>query len=90
MRQIHVLRAITLTNQKGQSATFGKGVHPVDESFCSGWFFEQLVKDGSVKILDKKKVEKPEGKESKDEEHGGKQSEQAVVPQKKSKNKSKK
>lgn len=50
-KQVQFNRPVTLTNEAGEQATFGKGTHPVDESFCKGWYFEALVKEGDVLVL---------------------------------------
>lgn len=50
-KQVQFNRPVTLTNEAGEQATFGKGVHAVDESFVSGWYFEALTQENAVAIL---------------------------------------
>lgn len=59
-KQVQFNRPVTLTNEAGEQATFGKGVHPVEESFCQGWYFEALVKEEDALVLADVEEETPE------------------------------
>ncbi len=59
-KQVQFNRPVTLTNEAGEQATFGKGTHPVDESFCKGWYFEALTKEGDALVLADAEEEEPE------------------------------
>lgn len=59
-KQVQFNRPVTLTNEAGEQATFGKGIHLVDESFCKGWYFEALVKEEDALILADAEEEEPE------------------------------
>lgn len=49
--QIQVNQPVTLTNQDGEQATFGKGVQTVPAKFCSGWYFDALKADDTILVL---------------------------------------
>lgn len=62
--QVQFKRPVTLGNADGsKQATFGKGVHSVDEEMASGWFFDGLVKEGSVIVLSAQPVAKEEAED---------------------------
>lgn len=44
-------RPVTLTAADSEQATFGKGLHQVDDKFTQDWFFAALVTEGHATVL---------------------------------------